>query len=99
MPEGPADSAASSAATSVGRCDVSDVVTLAAVTPAPVPEVVEMLEHWLERARAGEVRSIGVAADVDDGSAECSWHTEDRYAFLHLAVHELTRSVVAAAER
>lgn len=40
---------------------MNDIVSLAEVRLAPVPEVVELLEALLDRARSGEVRGLAVA--------------------------------------
>lgn len=41
------------------------IVSLADMRNAPVPEVVEVLEHLLDEARAGKIRGLVVAAGLE----------------------------------
>jgi hypothetical protein len=49
----------------------------------PVPEVISLLESILERAKAGKVRAVAIAATLEDGDPQPSlttaWHYEPRY--------------------
>lgn len=79
---------------------MSEVVSIrggAIPSPAdgPCEDVIELLEQALEDAKAGRVRSVGIAYTVEDGDPQpliqTAWHVEPRY-FPHLfmAVSRLT---------
>lgn len=61
-------------------------------------EVVEVLEHWLEMAKAGEIVSISIAGVRDDLASHTQWSSCDNIQILIGAVailqHKIIMSVV-----
>lgn len=69
---------------------MSEPVSLAAARLAPRPEVVEMLEDLLARAKSGEIRGIAVAAGCDAGSDGSAFEVGDSsIASLYLGMERL----------
>lgn len=56
----------------------------------PVPEVVAMLERWLERARNGEVLAIAVLGVCEGAMISATRVDNDRWAYL-LAAHDVSK--------
>lgn len=56
----------------------------------PVQSVVEMLEEWLEKAKAGGVRAVAVLAVMEGAELLTSRCENDHWAAL-LAAHEMSR--------
>lgn len=55
-----------------------------------VPEVVSLLEEWLERARSGEVQAVAVLAVVEGAGMLYSRVENGRWAAL-VAAHDISR--------
>lgn len=65
----------------------------------PVPEVVRMLEHWLERARNGEVLAVAVLGVCEGAVINTSRVDNARWAML-VAAHDMSKhDMLREAER
>jgi hypothetical protein len=73
-----------------------EVVDLAEVRAAPVPGVVGLLEVYLERARAGELRSVAIAGAMVGQTTLSGYELGDQVAAdLCLALDRLKLRLVA----
>jgi hypothetical protein len=73
-----------------------EVVDLAAVHAAPVPGVVGLIEVYLERARAGELRSVAIAGAMTGKTTSSGYELGDEVAAdLCLALDRLKLRLVA----
>lgn len=66
-------------------------INLSEVPPVTDPAVVELLEEWLARARAGDVRSLAIAADLNDGTVRGVYSLHGSRPDLLFAVGQLNR--------
>lgn len=72
------------------------IISLADRRLEPVPDVVEALEHILERARRGEVRGLAIAATVPSGRWSTAYVIGDTgLPALNLAVDLLKSRLLA----
>lgn len=63
---------------------------LIALDPEPVAaDVIDTLERMLERARAGEISSVAIAAVYRDGATTSTWSAQPSFATLLGAVHHM----------
>lgn len=76
---------------------MADVVSLRAdgVVPqiGPEPEVIELLERWLERAKAGEIVSVGLICVAPNGNVGTN------YVNTSVWLHHLTSGAATLAYR
>lgn len=56
----------------------------------PVADIVEMLQEWLDKAKAGEVRAVAVLAVLEGSELLSSRCENDHWAAL-LAAHEMSK--------
>jgi hypothetical protein len=75
-----------------------DVVALKTVAKTCNEDVIAMLEEALERARAGEIAAIAIAAVLDDGGIARSWSKSNPVGPLLGAVTYLQYDLVCASE-